>query len=164
MLPDVTRAGRVAGLVFALGTLGCLVGNYATGFWLMADYTLNAITIGVAVGPSLLAVPMFLADYRLDPVVGGRPGAGGGVNRADDPLGFRTDIRRAFAVVFLASFCGMSLELTGVARPGPGARGLALLLDRDHRRHARRDRVRQLPGRSDRRPRSAGSGCSGWPS
>src|SRR3954453_8359278 len=65
MLPDVSRAGRVAGLVFALSTLGCLVGNYATGFWLMADYTLNAITVGVAVGLFALAVPMFLVDYRL---------------------------------------------------------------------------------------------------
>ena len=38
MLPDVTKAGRVAGLVFALSTVGCLVGNYATGFWFMADH------------------------------------------------------------------------------------------------------------------------------
>src|SRR5215208_4061634 len=70
MLPDVTKAGRVAGLVFALSTLGCLVGNYATGFWLMADYTLNAITIGVAAGLFLLAVPMFLVNYRLAAAVG----------------------------------------------------------------------------------------------
>jgi spermidine synthase len=111
MLPDVSRAGRVAGLVFALSTLGCLVGNYATGFWLMADYTLNAITVGVAVGLFALAVPMFLVDYRLTTVVG----AGAAPAKAsveDDPLGFRQDIRRAFALVFLASFCGMSLELT----------------------------------------------------
>lgn len=111
MLPDVTRAGRVAGLVFALSTLGCLVGNYATGFWLMADYTLNAITIGVAAGLFLLAVPMFQVNYRLSAAAGAaapEPKAA----PEDDPLGFRGDIRRAFAVVFLASFCGMSLELT----------------------------------------------------
>ena len=111
MLPDVTRAGRVAGLVFALSTLGCLVGNYATGFWLMADYTLNAITIGVAVALFLLAVPMFLVNYRLSAVVGA-PAPEPKAAAEDDPLGFRKDIRRAFAVVFLASFCGMSLELT----------------------------------------------------
>lgn len=114
MLPDVTRAGRVAGLVFALSTLGCLLGNYLTGFWLMAELSLNTITLIVVVGLMLLAAPMFLADYRLDPVMqAAAPEAAGGVNRADDPLGFRRDIRRAFAVVFVASFCGMSLELTG---------------------------------------------------
>jgi len=111
MLPDVSRAGRVAGLVFALSTLGCLFGNYATGFWLMADYTLNAIALGVAVGLFALAVPMFLVDYRLaaTPEV---PQAPAKIMVDDDPLGFRNDIRRAFVVVFLASFCGMSLELT----------------------------------------------------
>jgi spermidine synthase/MFS family permease len=111
MLPDVTRAGRVAGLVFALSTLGCLVGNYATGFWLMADYTLNTITIGVAAGLFFLAVPMFLVDFRLAPGTQ-TPTAPEKATIEDDPLGFRRDIRRAFVVVFLASFCGMSLELT----------------------------------------------------
>jgi spermidine synthase len=111
MLPDVTRAGRVAGLVFALSTLGCLVGNYATGFWLMADYTLNTITIGVAAGLLFLAVPMFLVDFRLAPAAEAST-APEKATIEDDPLGFRKDIRRAFVVVFLASFCGMSLELT----------------------------------------------------
>lgn len=111
MLPDVGRAGRIAGLVFALSTLGCLVGNYATGFWLMADYTLNAVSIGVAVGLGLLAVPLFLIDYRLAPAAPG-PAAPAAKTRADAFPGFRTDIRRAYLVVFLASFCGLSLELT----------------------------------------------------
>src|SRR5262249_55481229 len=111
MLPDITRAGRVAGLVFALSTLGCLVGNYATGFWLMADYTLSSITIGVAAGLFFLAVPMFLVDFPLLP--GAQVlAAPEKMTTDDDPLGFRKDIRRAFVVVFLASFCGMSLELT----------------------------------------------------
>src|SRR5262245_35139476 len=115
MLPDVTKAGRVAGLVFALGTLGCLLGNYLTGFWLMAELRLNTISMIVAVGLLALAVPMYLAEFRLDTVMpAAAPQAAGGVNRAEDPLGFRQDIRRAFAVVFVASFCGMSLELTGV--------------------------------------------------
>jgi len=114
MLPDVTKAGRVAGAVFALSTLGCLLGNYVTGFWLMADFPLNAITVGVAVGLILLAVPMYLADYRLAPAETARADTAPAetVTSADDPLGFRTDIRRAYVVVFLASFCGMSLELT----------------------------------------------------
>jgi spermidine synthase len=115
MLPDVSRAGRIAGLVFGLSTLGCLLGNYATGFWLIADYTLNTITIGVAVWLALLAMPMFVVNYRLEPTAPApKPAAKTKVAATiDDPLGFRRDIRFAFAVVFLASFCGMSLELVG---------------------------------------------------
>jgi predicted membrane-bound spermidine synthase len=113
MLPDVTKAGRIAGLVFALSTLGCLVGNYATGFWLMANYTLNTITVGVAAGLFALAVPMFLVGYRLTPAAIAKVDAAiAPATVAEDPLGFKRDIRRAFAVVFIASFCGMSLELT----------------------------------------------------
>jgi predicted membrane-bound spermidine synthase len=112
MLPDVTKAGRVAGLVFALGTLGSLLGNYVTGFWLMAEYALNTIAFMVTVGLVMLAVPMYLLNFRvagsaLDASAPPEP-----ESTADDPLGFRRDIRRAFAVVFIASFCGMSLELT----------------------------------------------------
>ena len=112
MLSDVTKAGRVSGLVFAVSTLGCLLGNYATGFWLMADYTLDAISVGVAIGLAVLAVPMLVINVRAPaasvPVIR----SNSAVLAADDPLGFRSDIRRAFVVVFLASFCGMSLELT----------------------------------------------------
>lgn len=115
MLPDVTKTGRIAGLVFALSTLGCLLGNYLTGFWLMADYRLNTITFGVAAGLAVLALTMFLVNYQLAPSA---PTATETqkkrvVTIQDDPMGFRRDIRLAFAVVFIASFCGMSLELTG---------------------------------------------------
>jgi predicted membrane-bound spermidine synthase len=121
MLPDVTKAGRIAGLVFALSTLGCLLGNYVTGFWLMADYTLNTITIGVAGGLALLAAPMLWVNFRIEsgaigpqtPPPNPLPETGRGNQTGDDPMGFKKDIRRAFVVVFLASFCGMSLELTG---------------------------------------------------
>ena len=34
-LPDVSKPGASPGLVFALGTLGCLLGNYLTGFYLI---------------------------------------------------------------------------------------------------------------------------------
>lgn len=114
MLSDVSKAGRIAGLVFALSTLGCLLGNYMTGFWLIADYTLNTITIGVAFGLALMAAPMFGFSYRLTSDAPAKADAARkGSPVADDPMGFRRDIRRAFAVVFVASFCGMSLELTG---------------------------------------------------
>lgn len=114
MLADVSKAGRVSGIVFAVSTLGCLFGNYATGFWLMANFTLNVITIGVVIGLCVLALPMLVLNLR----AGSSPTTATSNNRTpaapptDDPIGFRTDIRRAFAVVFMASFCGMSLELT----------------------------------------------------
>src|SRR5262245_37458882 len=60
MLPDVTKAGRIAGLVFALSTLGCLVGNYATALWLLANYTPTTIAAGVAAALFVLAIPLFL--------------------------------------------------------------------------------------------------------
>ena len=108
MLADVTNAGRISGLVFAVSTLGCLLGNYATGFWLMAEYTLDAISIGVAIGLMLLAVPLFLTTFAAPPPTTVTPSQIVG----HDPLGFKRDIRLAYAVVFISSFCGMSLELT----------------------------------------------------
>ena len=45
-LPDVRRAGRAAGMVFATGTLGCLAGNYVTGFYLIPRFTVDAIVAG----------------------------------------------------------------------------------------------------------------------
>lgn len=113
MLPDVSQAGRIAGLVFALGTLGCLLGNYVTGFWLLAEYTLYSVTIGVAICLAAIALPMFAINYRLpsEPTTAvERPKQ---VAAKGDPMGFQRNIRKAFFVVFLASFCGMSLELAG---------------------------------------------------
>src|SRR5262249_51194596 len=52
-LPDVSKTGRVAGLVFALSTLGCLVGNYTTGFFLIPAFTINTL---VAVSAGILLV------------------------------------------------------------------------------------------------------------
>ena len=42
-LPDVSKTGRVAGLIFALSTLGCLLGNYLTGFVLIPAFTINTL-------------------------------------------------------------------------------------------------------------------------
>lgn len=114
-MPDVGKAGRIAGLVFALSTLGCLVGNYATGFWFMAEYSLDTISLGVAGCLALLGGGHFLLSMFLKPVPvttsSQTPSPTVTPNLVEDPLGFRTDIRRAFALVFFCSFCGMSLEL-----------------------------------------------------
>src|SRR5688572_2061908 len=52
-LPDVGHTGRVAGLIFALSTLGCLLGNYVTGFYLIPTFTINALVM-VSVGALLV--------------------------------------------------------------------------------------------------------------
>jgi spermidine synthase/MFS family permease len=117
---DVRWAGRVAGIAFALSTLGCLVGNYLTGFWLMAEYELNSICLGVSV--TLLAAALLQAiANRLghEPVVRPSSDAAGTTrptppeDRAEGGLDLRKNMVRAYAIVFVASFCGMSLELTG---------------------------------------------------
>jgi MFS family permease len=48
LLPDVAHTGRVAGLVYALGTLGSLVGTFLTGFVLLAEFTTYTIVLGTA--------------------------------------------------------------------------------------------------------------------
>ncbi|WP_029629790.1 fused MFS/spermidine synthase [Zavarzinella formosa] len=108
MLSDVTKAGRVAGLVFALSTLGCLAGNYVTGFKLMAFYSLDTISYIVAIGMVVLSLPMFFTTFTAPASTVAAPSK----ILEDDPLGFKRDIRLAYAVVFVSSFCGMSLELT----------------------------------------------------
>ena len=47
-LPDVSKTGRVAGLIFALSTLGCLIGNYVTGFVLIPAFTINTLVFFAA--------------------------------------------------------------------------------------------------------------------
>ncbi len=115
-LPDVRRAGRVAGLVFALGTLGCLAGNYATGFVLLPHFTINAI---VAVTAGLLVATALIARLGLSPhdsaaaVSPGDAVVSVGDNKpspfmvASVPL----PMVRACVIVFACSFTGMALEL-----------------------------------------------------
>ena len=47
-LPDVSKTGRVAGMIFALSTLGCLIGNYLTGFYLIPTFTINTLVFVAA--------------------------------------------------------------------------------------------------------------------
>lgn len=106
-LPDVSRTGRVAGTIFALSTLGCLLGNYVTGFYLVPLFTVNALVCCSAGVLAFLAVASFVllkpsereSAPQLDP-----PPA------PPNPHAFGS-LRHAFAVVFVASFCGMTLEL-----------------------------------------------------
>ena len=108
LLPDVRRAGRVAGLIYALGTLGSLAGNFLTGFVLIATLPLNAIVLGVAAVLLLLALLAWAGE---------RPGAAAALLPAmADPVAaapaaptFRLPL--ASAIVFTASFCTLLIEL-----------------------------------------------------
>ena len=135
-LPDVRRAGRVAGLVFSLSTLGCLVGNYLTGFVLIALYNLNTIVLGISVALLGLAVVLSLLSRFVDSpaaapappadkkalanapteIIPPAPPAPKPEPAKSEPAGrfeLRGNLPLALGVVFLASFCGMALELTG---------------------------------------------------
>jgi predicted membrane-bound spermidine synthase len=114
-LPDVSKTGRVAGLVFALSTLGCLLGNYVTGFYLIPEFYLNTL-VWIAGGALLSLAVVSLVIVRVEAATPpGSPQNGEGESAPDhgatNPHAF-ADIRRAFLVVFLASFGGMTLELT----------------------------------------------------
>ncbi|OWK41789.1 fused MFS/spermidine synthase [Fimbriiglobus ruber] len=108
-LPDVNRTGRVAGLIFSLGTLGCLVGNYAAGFYLIPHLTINALTTAAAGLLFVTALAALLipknADAQAENVT---ESAGEAPVTTRAPL----SLTRAYSVVFLASFAGMAIELT----------------------------------------------------
>lgn len=115
-LPDVGHTGRVAGMVFALSTLGCLLGNYLTGFVLIPLFTVNAlvfVSAGVlaALGAGTFGV-LRQPPGGMEPVEAlRRPAVPVSETALTNPHAF-TDIRRAYLIVFLASFGGMTLELT----------------------------------------------------
>ena len=115
LLPDVTRTGRVVGLVYAVGTVGSVVGNFLTGFVLVA--WLDTWTTVAAVGVALL-LTAGLAWLWGDAVA---------VPKADDdrplaaapahavarrgPLLLTGNMGLACLVVVVGSFCTMAMEL-----------------------------------------------------
>ena len=118
-LPDVSKTGRVAGFVFALSTLGCLIGNYLTGFVLIPAFTINTLVFVAAGALAVLAAGtiLFLKDpapNRESDSAHRSPAESGAGTSASGPNPYAfTDIRLAYAIVFLASFGGMTLELAG---------------------------------------------------
>jgi spermidine synthase len=108
MLPDVRRTGRVVGLVYALGTLGSLVGNYLTGFVLLEAYTTHTIVLGIA---GALAVLGALSFFGKAAAPAADAGPARGPATAPAPAAPLLSPRAAYATVFVASFCSMVLEL-----------------------------------------------------
>ena len=119
-LPDVSKTGRVTGMIFALSTSGCLLGNYLTGFVLIPSFTINTLVFFAAAMLTVLAVGtlVLLHDSTTNPdeeSISGRQTSEYAENPSipshSNPHAFR-DIRLAYTIVFLASFGGMTLELT----------------------------------------------------
>jgi len=114
-LPDVSKTGRVAGLIFALSTLGCLIGNYLTGFVLIPAFTINTLVLAAAATLAILSAGtiLFLKEPASAPA--GELPAHPPFNEHEalslNPHAF-SDIRLAYTIVFLSSFGGMTLELT----------------------------------------------------
>ena len=97
---NLRQAGRIAGMVFALGTLGSVVGNYAAGFWLIPNFHLNSIILGIAAILGTFAIFTTL----IPPVSSAK--------RDTQPATLRMERSDLLSVVFIASFVGMMLELT----------------------------------------------------
>ena len=151
-LPDVSRTGRVAGLVFALSTLGCLIGNYLTGFVLIPAFTINTLVFFAAGALAILSVVTLC--FLKSPL---SPG-GVGLNprrRRDSALRessclprHPTGPRHRLPRELLRHDSGVDR----VARAGAVPRRVALHLDRDHWRDAGWHRPGELHRRAFRGP------------
>ncbi|WP_174258721.1 fused MFS/spermidine synthase [Myxococcus xanthus] len=117
LLPDLGRAGRIVGLLYALGTLGSLAGNFLTGFVLVAWFPVPTIVLtvsGALLLCALLALPK--ASVSAPPVEPVAPAPAGAVAAADAaPSSTGVDLRaRPVLACFLvasASFCTLAIEL-----------------------------------------------------
>jgi len=62
---DLERAGRTVGQIYAFGTVGSIVGTFATGFWLISRFGTYTIVLGVASVLLLLGFGFLLSRRRL---------------------------------------------------------------------------------------------------
>lgn len=125
LLGRANDAGRVAGVVYALGSAGSLVGNYLTGFVLIPLLAVNVIGWGVAATLLVLGLPLLLErsapgsaencpEEKKSPPIGA-PEAQETASRAA-PFGpqegapFSGRMLLAGALVFTCSFVSGSLE------------------------------------------------------
>ena len=116
-VPDVRRTGLVSGLVFGLSTLGCLLGNYLTGFVLIPELSVNQIVIATATVLVVLAAAVFgLYRKPRETTTAPLPHPSTPLPAAVKPA---LTLPVAFAVVFLCSFAGMTLELTATRLLAP---------------------------------------------
>lgn len=71
-LSDLSRTGSTVGRISAAGTVGSIVGTFATGFLLISWFGTHAIIWGVAIVLFLMALGFFLAGFgRRDRILAG---------------------------------------------------------------------------------------------
>ncbi|MGL6072927.1 MAG: fused MFS/spermidine synthase [Fimbriiglobus sp.] len=106
-IPDVQKTGRIAGIIFALSSLGCLLGNYVTGFQLIPNFSINMIVFVVA---GLLVLLAFLSYRYIQPLhaINSVVAVSSTQETKEELLG----IRAGACIVFCCSLAGMTLELT----------------------------------------------------
>lgn len=118
-VPDVRRTGRVAGLIFGLSTLGCLVGNYLTGFVLIPELSVNHIVVGTtaALFATAAGVMVFFrdADQTIRPF---EPLPHPALPLPEVPPAPLSPVV-AYSIVFACSFAGMTLELAATRLLAP---------------------------------------------
>lgn len=105
-VPNIASAGRVAGLIFSLSTLGCLLGNYLTGFVLIPELPLDTI---------VLAVVVLLIFTAVGVSISGKLPACEAFAESEETTVTSTatmSMPIGFAIVFLCSFAGMTLEIS----------------------------------------------------
>ncbi len=56
VMSERLTAGSAAGLIYALGTVGSLIGNYATGFWMIPQFAVGEIVLMIAASLWMLAL------------------------------------------------------------------------------------------------------------
>lgn len=102
----VASAGRVVGAMFAIGTLGCLFGNFATNYWFIPYWNINTIIEAVAVILVLLAVASYLIPWPNELIAFQQTAVS---QQATFP-----SLSNSYLIVFACSFAAMALELAGV--------------------------------------------------
>lgn len=113
MLGDVANAGRITGLIYALGTVGSLAGNFLTGFVLTAYFPTTTIVLATAAALVLLAV---VAWPSAAPAGASAPAAVAAAppppaEPSPSPLDLRGNVGLACAVVAFSSFCTLLIEI-----------------------------------------------------
>ena len=88
---DLAKTGSTVGRISAAGTLGSIVGTFATGFWLISAFGTHVIVWSVAVALLVIAALFFLQDAgRARPDQHRRGGRGRGPHRGRHGAGAAT--------------------------------------------------------------------------
>lgn len=107
MLADVRDTGRVAGRVYAIGTLGSLAGTFLTGYVLVAVLPVDGIVLALA---GLLVASSVAAGAWWHGVPHAEPSGSAG-NEPPRATSSSGNVTLACAVAAVASFCTILIEL-----------------------------------------------------